>query len=44
MSKGHTKKKWFIAKVIYQKSSYGSNVSSKTDPAPSPILKHLEFN
>ena len=44
MSKGHTKKKWFIAKVIYQKSSYGSNVSSKTDPASSPILKHLEFN
>ena len=43
MSMGHTQKKLFIDMEIYQKSSYGSDVLSKTNPLPSPIAKHLEF-
>ena len=40
---GHTQKKQFIDKDIYQKSSYDSDVPSETYPPPSPIPKHLEF-
>ena len=39
----HKKKKQFIDKEIYQKSSYGSDVPSKRYPPPSSIPKHLEF-
>ena len=34
MSMGHRRKKRFIEKEIYQKSSYGSNVPSETYPLP----------
>ena len=40
---GHTQKKRFIVKEIYQKSSYGSDVASETYPPPSPITKHPEL-
>ena len=37
MSIGHTQKKWFTDKEIYQKSSYGSDVASETYPPPSSL-------
>ena len=43
MSKGHTQRKRFTDKEIYQKLSYGSDVPSKAYHLPSPIAKRLEF-
>ena len=44
MSMGHRRKKQFIEKEIYQKSSYCSDTFSETyTPRPCPIPKRLKF-
>ena len=42
MSIGHTQKKRFFDKEIYQKSSYGNDVPSETYP-PHPPSRNIEF-
>ena len=37
MSMGHTEKKQFIGKEMYQKSSYAREVPGETYPLPSPF-------